>query len=203
MSKLDGLLKHFFSSNWANVFPSGDHLEKLTYITHFTLSRHSDHGRELCLELIQDSSLLALQESGNIGSVLATERTAIAINAVLLSFSQYRERDPYPFLALQQQFFYRAIERWLPHIIQLHSILILETWNARVWAWSKFATREDMEKRDPIFECLTCNDLCKGWCMLSLSGVVFYTYLHTLNVLNIYLVRSSFLTPQAAAQAQA
>ena len=102
MSKLDGLLKHFFPSNRANVFPSGDHLETLTYITCFTLSRHSDHGRELCLELIHDSSLLALQKSGNISSVLATERTAITINAVLLSFSQYREGDPYPFLALQQ-----------------------------------------------------------------------------------------------------
>ena len=96
MSKLDGLLKHFFSSNWANVFPSGDHLEKLTYITHFTLSRHSDHSRELCLELIQDSSLLALQKSGNIGSVLAPERTAIAINAVLLSFHNIEREIPTP-----------------------------------------------------------------------------------------------------------
>jgi Cell morphogenesis N-terminal len=95
-SKLDGLLKHFFPSNRTNVFPSDDHLETLTYITHFILSRHSDHGRELCLELIQESSLLALQKSGNIGSVLAPERTAIAINAVLLSFHNIEREIPTP-----------------------------------------------------------------------------------------------------------
>jgi Cell morphogenesis N-terminal len=91
-SKLDGLLKHFFPFNRTNVFPSDDHLEPLTYIIHFILSRHSDLGREICLELIQESSLLALQKSGNIGSVLAPERTAVAINALLLSFHN-AERD--------------------------------------------------------------------------------------------------------------
>ena len=85
-SKLDNLLKHFFPSNRTNVFPSDDHLEPLTYITHFILSRHLDHGRELCLELIQESNILAYQKSGNIGTVLAPERTAIAINALLLSY---------------------------------------------------------------------------------------------------------------------
>ena len=85
-SKLDGLLKHFFPSNRTNVFPSDDHIEPLTYITHFILSRHPDHGRDLCLELIQESSVLALQKSGNIGSVLAPERITVAINALLISF---------------------------------------------------------------------------------------------------------------------
>ena len=41
----------------------------------------------------------------------------------------------------------------------------------------KSATREDMDKRDPIFECLTCNDLRKGRCTLSWLGVVFIIYL--------------------------
>ena len=36
----------------------------------------------------------------------------------------------------------------------------------------KSATREDMDKRNPIFECLTCNDLRKGRCMLSWLGLV-------------------------------
>ena len=38
------------------------------------------------------------------------------------------------------------------------------------------ATREDMDKRDPIFECLACNDLRKGRCTLSWLGVVFLFY---------------------------
>ena len=38
----------------------------------------------------------------------------------------------------------------------------------------KSATREDMDKRDPIFECLACNDLRKGRCTLSWLGVVFF-----------------------------
>lgn len=95
-TKLDGLLKHFFPPNRINVFPSDDHLEPLTYITHFILSRHPDHGRELCLELIQESSILALQKSGNIGSVLAPERIAIAINALLLSFHNVEREVPTP-----------------------------------------------------------------------------------------------------------
>ena len=38
----------------------------------------------------------------------------------------------------------------------------------------KSATREDMDKRDPIFECLACNDLRKGRCTLSWMGVVIF-----------------------------
>ena len=37
----------------------------------------------------------------------------------------------------------------------------------------KSATREDIDKRDPFFECLACNDLRKGRCTLSWLGVVF------------------------------
>lgn len=36
----------------------------------------------------------------------------------------------------------------------------------------KSATREDMDKQNPIFECLTCNDLRKGRCTLSWLGLV-------------------------------
>ena len=36
----------------------------------------------------------------------------------------------------------------------------------------KSATREDMDKQDPIFECLACNDARKGRCTLSWLGVV-------------------------------
>jgi hypothetical protein len=45
------------------------------------------------LELIQESSLLALQKSGNVGSVLTPERTAIAINAVYFLFTISRGRS--------------------------------------------------------------------------------------------------------------
>ena len=44
----------------------------------------------------------------------------------------------------------------------------------------KSATREDMDKLDPIFECLSCNDVRKGRCTLPWLGVVcifiFYYY---------------------------
>ena len=40
----------------------------------------------------------------------------------------------------------------------------------------KSATREDMDKQDPIFECLACNDLRKGRCTLPWLGVVFLFY---------------------------
>ena len=86
MAKLETLLKHFFPSNRNTVSPSDDHPEPLIYMMHFILSRHPDYGRELCLELIQEPSINNLQQkSGSIGNVLAHERTAIAINAVLLS----------------------------------------------------------------------------------------------------------------------
>ena len=96
VSKLDGLLKHLFPSNRTNVLPPDDYLEPLTYITHFILSRDLDHGKELCLDLIQESSLPALQKSGNVASVLTPERTAIAIKALLLSFHNIEREVPIP-----------------------------------------------------------------------------------------------------------
>jgi len=86
MGKLETLSKHFFPSNRNTVSPSDDHPEPLIYMMHFILSRHPDYGRELCLELIQEPSINNLQQkSGSIGNVLAPERTAVVISAVLLS----------------------------------------------------------------------------------------------------------------------
>lgn len=86
MSKLENLLKHFFPPNRTIVLPSEDHLEPLTYIIHFILSRHVEYGREICLELLQESTINNLQQKGgNIGSILAPERLSVVINAILLS----------------------------------------------------------------------------------------------------------------------
>lgn len=41
----------------------------------------------------------------------------------------------------------------------------------------KSATREDMDKQNPIFECLACNDARKGRCTLSWLGVVCFLIL--------------------------
>lgn len=86
MNKLENLLKHFFPSNRTNVLPAEDLLEFLTYIIHFTLSRHVEYGREICLELLQESTINSLhQKGGNLGSALAPERTSVVTNAILLS----------------------------------------------------------------------------------------------------------------------
>ena len=53
----------------------------------------------------------------------------------------------------------------------------------------KSATREDMDKRDPIFECLACNDLRKGRCTLSWLGVVFFIlFYHMITMLTSHQV---------------
>jgi hypothetical protein len=51
----------------------------------------------------------------------------------------------------------------------------------------KTVTREDMDKRDPIFECIACNDLRKGRCTLTWLGLVFYFYFYMMkrNVSNL------------------
>ncbi|KAF8886530.1 cell morphogenesis N-terminal-domain-containing protein [Infundibulicybe gibba] len=84
-TRLDGLLKHFFPPNRHHVYPPEDHLEPFIYITHFVLSRHWDYGRDLCMELIQESSINASQQSGNLVNAIAADRTAVAIRAILLS----------------------------------------------------------------------------------------------------------------------
>ena len=40
----------------------------------------------------------------------------------------------------------------------------------------KSVTREDMDKQNPIFECLACNDLRKGRCTLSWLGLVLFIH---------------------------
>ncbi|KAJ7273302.1 cell morphogenesis N-terminal-domain-containing protein [Mycena rebaudengoi] len=81
-TKLDILLRHFFPANRVSVLPADDHLEPFIYIAHFVLSRHFEYGRDFCLELMQEP---AISQSGTLGSQLAPERTAIAIQAILLS----------------------------------------------------------------------------------------------------------------------
>ncbi|KAJ7219440.1 cell morphogenesis N-terminal-domain-containing protein [Mycena pura] len=81
-TKLDGLLRHFFPANRVTVYPADDHLEPFIYITHFVLSRHFEFGRDFCLELMQEQTI---SQSGSLGTQLAPERTAIAIQAILLS----------------------------------------------------------------------------------------------------------------------
>ena len=86
-SKLDNLLKHFFPTNRLTIVPHDDHLEPFICIVHFVLSQHFEYGRDFCMDLLQESSINALQQSGNIAGVLAPERIAIAIQAILLSLN--------------------------------------------------------------------------------------------------------------------
>lgn len=93
-TKLDNLLKYFFPPNRISIFPNDERLEPFIYIIHFILSsRNFDYGRDLCLELMQESAVNAAHQSGaNVLNVLAPERTAIAVQAILLSLSVI-ERD--------------------------------------------------------------------------------------------------------------
>ncbi|KAJ6623475.1 cell morphogenesis N-terminal-domain-containing protein [Mycena sp. CBHHK59/15] len=93
ITKLDTLLKHFFPANRVTIFPADDHLEPFIYITHFVLSRHFEFGRDFCLDLMQEP---AISQSGNLGNQLAPERTAIAIQAFLLSLNAIERESPTP-----------------------------------------------------------------------------------------------------------
>ena len=92
MTKLESLLKHFFPPNRVTVFPNDDQLEPLVYITHFILTRHPEYGRDLCLELMQEASVKASQNT----ITIAPERTAIAIEAILLSLHLAEKEEPSP-----------------------------------------------------------------------------------------------------------
>ncbi|KAJ3881502.1 cell morphogenesis N-terminal-domain-containing protein [Lentinula edodes] len=93
-TKLETLLKHFFPPNRTTIYPNEDHLEPFIYIVHFVLSRHFEFGRDLCLELIQESSInLAYQtKGGSLAHTFASERTSIATQAILMSLHGM-ERD--------------------------------------------------------------------------------------------------------------
>ncbi|KAF5383133.1 hypothetical protein D9615_005030 [Tricholomella constricta] len=95
-SKLDSLMKHFFPANRLTIVPAEDRLEPFIYTVHFILSRHVEFGRELCLDLLQESSIASLQQSGNIGSVLAPERISVAVQAILLSLHSIEKDSPTP-----------------------------------------------------------------------------------------------------------
>jgi hypothetical protein len=90
-SRLDLILKHFFPANRLTVFPHDDHLEALIYIIHYILTRHFEYGRDLCMELLQETQIKAAQGS-NVLNLLAPERMTIAIQAILLSLHAL-ERD--------------------------------------------------------------------------------------------------------------
>ncbi|KAH0581896.1 hypothetical protein H2248_011576 [Termitomyces sp. 'cryptogamus'] len=85
-ARLDSLLKHFFPAHRLTILPTDEHSEPFIYIVHFILSRHFDYGRELCLDLLQESAISSLQQNGNVGNiVLGFERISIAVPAILLS----------------------------------------------------------------------------------------------------------------------
>ncbi|PPR02256.1 hypothetical protein CVT24_011605 [Panaeolus cyanescens] len=102
VTKLEGLMKHIFPPNRTSVYPTDDNLDTLVYITHFILSRHPEYGRELCLELIQES---ILNKPGTNVATIAPERTAIAVNAVLLSVHNMERECPTPTWPSNHDFF--------------------------------------------------------------------------------------------------
>jgi hypothetical protein len=83
-TKIDTLMKHFFHPNKISIFHPDDHFEFLVYTVHFILSRHFDIGSDLCLELLQESTINALQRGGTL-AVLSPEKVTIAVQAALLS----------------------------------------------------------------------------------------------------------------------
>ncbi|KAG7091886.1 hypothetical protein E1B28_008287 [Marasmius oreades] len=108
-TKLDSLLKHFFPPNRLSVHASDEHLEPFIFITHFVLSRHFDYGRDLCLELMQESAINSLhQANGNVVNAFAPERTAIAVQAFLLSLHALERESPTPAWPSNPDFFAHA-----------------------------------------------------------------------------------------------
>jgi len=86
-TKLENCLKSFFPANKATIFPLDDHYEVLTCIVHFILARQPEYGREILLDLLQESTTTNSQKSNNTNSYIAPERTSIAINALLMSLN--------------------------------------------------------------------------------------------------------------------
>ncbi|KXN85573.1 Cell morphogenesis protein PAG1 [Leucoagaricus sp. SymC.cos] len=94
-TKLDAVLKHFFHSNKLSAFHPDDRFEFLTYVVHFILSRHFDIGREICLELLQESTINGLQRGGSTG-MLSSDKIAIAVQATLLSLHLMEKENGVP-----------------------------------------------------------------------------------------------------------
>ncbi|KAF4581676.1 Cell morphoproteinsis protein PAG1 [Pleurotus pulmonarius] len=95
-AKLETLLKSFFPPNRLSVYPQEDQLQPFVYIVHFILSRHFEYGSDVCMELMQESTVKAIQHSGNISSVLAPERTSIAVQAILLTLHRMESDEHFP-----------------------------------------------------------------------------------------------------------
>ncbi|KAJ3766391.1 cell morphogenesis N-terminal-domain-containing protein [Lentinula raphanica] len=94
-TKLENMLKHFFPPNRTTIYPNEEHLEPFVYITHFVLSRHFEFGRDLCLELIQEHSINQAK-GGSLGHIFASERTTIAVQAILMSLHGIERDSPAP-----------------------------------------------------------------------------------------------------------
>ncbi|KAF9070360.1 cell morphogenesis N-terminal-domain-containing protein [Rhodocollybia butyracea] len=97
-TKLENLLKYLFPPNRTSVYPNEGHLEPFVYITHFVLSRHFEYGRDLCLELIQESVINSTYQtkSGSLAPVFASDRTSIAVQAILMSLHNIERESPTP-----------------------------------------------------------------------------------------------------------
>ena len=95
MTRLEGILKHFFPSSRLLVFPNDEHLEPLIYIVHFIVSRLFDFGRDLTLNLMQEQAIRSAQPS-NVTQLLAPERTTIALEAILRSLYLVEKDEPIP-----------------------------------------------------------------------------------------------------------
>ncbi|THU94717.1 hypothetical protein K435DRAFT_966750 [Dendrothele bispora CBS 962.96] len=137
-TKLDSLLKYLFPPNRLGVYPppsssassashslsssitGDDHnhhthsssfslsLEPFILIVHFTLSRHFEYGRDLCLELMQEGAILAMsQKAGGVvnPNIFAPDRTAIAVQAILLSIHGYEREAATPTWPSSTDFF--------------------------------------------------------------------------------------------------
>ncbi|KAF7761502.1 hypothetical protein Agabi119p4_9494 [Agaricus bisporus var. burnettii] len=94
-AKIDTLMKHFFHPNKISTFHPDDHYEFLIYIVHFILSRHFDIGSDLCLELLQESTINALQRGGTL-AVLSPDKVTIAVQAALLSLHLLEKENGVP-----------------------------------------------------------------------------------------------------------
>ncbi|KAG6820914.1 hypothetical protein H0H93_009688 [Arthromyces matolae] len=102
ISRLDSLLKHFFPPNRLTIFPSDDRIEFFIYTVHFILSRHFEFGKDLCLDLLQESSI----QAGSIGNSLAPERIAVAVQAILLSLHAIEKESGTPAWPSNADFFF-------------------------------------------------------------------------------------------------
>ncbi|KII91186.1 hypothetical protein PLICRDRAFT_135155 [Plicaturopsis crispa FD-325 SS-3] len=95
VAKVDGMLRRFFPPGRLSIFPSEESLEPFICIVHFVLSRHFEQGRDFCLELMQEQAIKSSSLT-NIAGVLAPERTAIAVQAMLLSLHGIERDEPSP-----------------------------------------------------------------------------------------------------------